>query len=370
MLYPHVSVDAAELAESNLSAKSALLMDADSKRVLYEKNGYQQLPMASTTKIMTCLLALEKADMKDVVEFSQNAVSMPKVHLGARKGTKFYMEDLLYSLMLESHNDTAVAIAENIAGDTLSFANMMNQRAKEIGAQNTNFVTPNGLDAEQHYSTAYDMALIASEAIKNTDFVKIINTPSHSFKDVDGKCNFSAGNKDAFLSMMQGAMGIKTGFTSKAGYCFVGALQRDNRTFISVVLGSGWPPNKSFKWKDTVKLMNYGINNYNYRVIFNDINDYKTMRVWKGQTDYVPTYIKGNISTLLSDQDVVEYVYESPPGDIVDAPVKANQVVGQVKILINGTLFQRLDICAGESVKKIDTKYSFMIVFKKFLLGS
>lgn len=370
LLCPQVSIDATELSECDLNAKSAILMDADSKRVLYEKDAYRQLPMASTTKIMTCLLALEKADMKDVVEFSQNAVSMPKVHLGARKGTKFYMEDMLYSLMLESHNDTAVAIAESIAGDTLSFANMMNQRAKEIGTQNTNFVTPNGLDAEQHYSTAYDMALIASEAIKNKDFVKIINTSSHQFKDIEGKYNYSAINKDAFLSMMEGAMGIKTGFTGNAGYCFVGALQRDNRTLISVVLGSGWPPNKSFKWKDTIKLMNYGIDNYNYRVIFNDINDYKSLGVWKGQRKYVQTYIKGNVSTLLSDQDVVEYVYELPPGEILEAPVKENQVVGQVKILINGKIFQRFDICAGESVKKIDMKYSFMTVIKKFLLGS
>lgn len=363
-----ISIQAAELTENSLNAKSALLMDADSQRVLYEKNGYQQMPMASTTKIMTCLLALEQADMKDVVEFSANAVSMPKVHLGAEKGTKFYMGDMLYSLMLESHNDTAVAIAETIAGDTLSFANMMNQRAKEIGAKNTNFVTPNGLDAEQHYTTAYDLALIASEAIQNEEFVKIVNTPSHSFQDIEGKYSYSASNKDAFLSMMDGAMGIKTGFTGNAGYCFVGALKRDNRTFISVVLASGWPPNKSFKWKDTVKLMNYGIDHYNYRVIFSDISDYKSIEVVNGQKKYVQTYIKGNVSTLLSDKDVVEYVYELPPGEVLEAPVQENQVIGKVKILINGEIYRCIDIQTGESVKKIDMKYSFMIVLKKFLL--
>ncbi len=365
-----ISIQAAELTENSLNAKAALLMDADSKRVLYEKNGYQQMPMASTTKIMTCLLALEQADMKDVVEFSANAVSMPKVHLGAAKGTKFYMGDMLYSLMLESHNDTAVAIAETIAGDTLSFANMMNQRAKEIGAKNTNFVTPNGLDAEQHYTTAYDLALIASEAIQNEAFVKIVNTPSHSFQDIEGKYSYTASNKDAFLSMMDGAMGIKTGFTGNAGYCFVGALKRDNRTFISVVLASGWPPNKSFKWKDTVKLMNYGIDYYNYRVIFSDISDYKSMEVRNGQKKYVQTYIKGNVSTLLSDKDVVEYVYELPPGEILEAPVQKNQVIGRLKILINGEVYQCIDIQARESVKKIDMKYSFMIVLKKFLFHS
>ena len=370
LLCPHISINiqAAELAESNLNAKSALLMDADSRRVLYEKNGYQQMPMASTTKIMTCLLALEQADMQDVVEFSANAASMPKVHLGAPKGTKFYMGDMLYSLMLESHNDTAVAIAESIAGDTLSFANMMNERAKQIGAKNTNFVTPNGLDAEQHYTTAYDLALIAAEAVKNEEFLKIVNTASHSFRDVEGKRQYVAGNKDAFLSMMNGAIGIKTGFTGNAGYCFVGALKRDNRTFISVVLASGWPPNKSFKWKDTIKLMNYGIDNYNYRVIFNDINDYKTIEVINGQSKYVQTYIKGNVSTLLSDKDVVEYVYELPPGEVLEAPVQENQVIGRVKILINGEEFQRFDICTRGSVRKIDMRFSFRRILKKFLL--
>jgi len=369
-LCQHISINiqAAELAESNLNAKSALLMDADSRRVLYEKNGYQQMPMASTTKIMTCLLALEQADMQDVVEFSANAASMPKVHLGAPKGTKFYMGDMLYSLMLESHNDTAVAIAESIAGDTLSFANMMNERAKQIGAKNTNFVTPNGLDAEQHYTTAYDLALIAAEAVKNEEFLKIVNTASHSFRDVEGKRQYVAGNKDAFLSMMNGAIGIKTGFTGNAGYCFVGALKRDNRTFISVVLASGWPPNKSFKWKDTIKLMNYGIDNYNYRVIFNDINDYKTIEVINGQSKYVQTYIKGNVSTLLSDKDVVEYVYELPPGEVLEAPVQENQVIGRVKILINGEEFQRFDICTRGSVRKIDMRFSFRRILKKFLL--
>ncbi len=177
-----------------------------------------------------------------------------------------------------------------------------------------------------------------------------------------------AGNKDAFLSMMNGAIGIKTGFTGNAGYCFVGALKRDNRTFISVVLASGWPPNKSFKWKDTIKLMNYGIDNYNYRVIFNDINDYKTIEVINGQSKYVQTYIKGNVSTLLSDKDVVEYVYELPPGEVLEAPVQENQVIGRVKILINGEEFQRFDICTRGSVRKIDMRFSFRRILKKFLL--
>lgn len=373
LLYPNTyikNVYATNISDNELNAKSALLMDADSKRVLFEKDGYEQMPMASTTKIMTCLLALEQSSGEDIVEFSKNAASMPKVHLGARQGSKFYMKDMLYSLMLESHNDSAVAIAEKIAGDTLSFANLMNERAKEIGAKNTNFVTPNGLDAEQHYTTAYDLALIAAEAIENEDFIKIINTKSHNFHDIEGKSGYSIGNKNAFLSMMEGAFGIKTGFTGDAGYCFVGALKRDNCTLISVVLASGWPPNKSYKWKDTIKLMNYGINNYNYRVIFNGIKDYKSLEVLKGKRKYVQTYIDGNISTLLSDSDIVEYIYDIPPDNIIEAPVKKDQVIGKMKIMINGEVYQTFNICTRESVDKIDMKYSFGKVIKRFLFGN
>lgn len=357
-----------KIDENELYAKSALLMDADSKRVLYQKNGFEMRAMASTTKIMTCLVALENSNPDDVVEFSDYAASRPKVKLGARSGSKFYMKDMLYSLMLESHNDTAVAIAESIAGSTLEFANLMNERAKSIGAVNTNFVTPNGLDDPMHYSTAYDMALIAAEAIKNEKFLEIVNQKSHTFAEIEGKGSYGVYNKDAFLEMMDGAIGIKTGFTGNAGYCFVGALKRDNRTFITVVLASGWPPSKTYKWKDTVKLMKYGIDHYNYRVIFDGISEYKKIKVINGQNDSVKTFIKGNVSTLLSDCDTVEYVYELPPGEEINAPVKKNQVIGKLHIMINGEEFQSLDICTRESVKKIDMKYSLMVILKKFLL--
>lgn len=357
-----------EINENDLYAKSAILIDADSKRVLYQKNGYEKRAMASTTKIMTCLVALENSNPEDIVEFSDYAASRPKVKLGASSGSKFYMKDMLYSLMLESHNDTAVAIAEAIAGSTLEFANMMNERAKRIGALNTNFVTPNGLDDPMHYTTAYDLALIAAEAIKNEKFLEIVNQRSHTFSEIEGKGSYGAYNKDAFLEMMEGAIGIKTGFTGNAGYCFVGALKRDNRTFISVVLASGWPPSKTYKWKDTMKLMKFGIDHFNYRVIFDGISEYKTLKVTDGQTEEVKTYIDGNVSTLLSDCDTVEYVYELPPGEVIKAPVEENTAVGKLHIMINGEEYESLDICTKEHVNRIDLKYSFMVVLKKFLI--
>lgn len=359
--------DSACIKDNDLYAKSALLMDADSKRVLYQKNGYEKLPMASTTKIMTCIIALENSDPEDVVVFSDYAASMPKVKLGAGSGKQFYMKDLLYSLMLESHNDTAVAIAEAVSGNVVEFANLMNKKAREWGAENTNFVTPNGLDDPMHYTTAYDLALIASEAIKNEEFLKIIHTTSHTFSELEGKGTYSVSNKNAFLTMMDGAIGIKTGFTGNAGYCFVGAVKKDNKTLVSVVLASGWPPDKSRKWKDTLKLMKYGLANYQYKVLFEGIDFYKNVNVQNGVEDIVPTYIEGECSTLVSDLDNVEYRYEIYD-NVIEAPVQAKQVIGYMKIFINNEEHAKFPIRTTKCVKEIDFSYSFMVILKKFII--
>ncbi|HKL99747.1 MAG TPA: D-alanyl-D-alanine carboxypeptidase family protein, partial [Mobilitalea sp.] len=242
-----------------LHAASCLLMDAENNRVLYEENGQEELSMASTTKIMTCIVTLENADLNDIVTVSSYAARMPDVQLNIRSGEQYYLIDLLHSLMLESHNDVAVAIAEHVGGSVEGFATMMNDKARSLGCDNTNFVTPNGLDAEGHYTTAQDLAVITSYSIKNDKFINITNTPSYQFKELINGRSFSVSNKNKFLYMMEGAIGVKTGFTGRAGYCFVGAIKRPDRTLVSVVLGCGWPPRKSLKWSDTKELMNYGI---------------------------------------------------------------------------------------------------------------
>lgn len=354
------------VSENDLYAKAAILIDADSKRVLFEKNAYEELPMASTTKIMTCLVALENSLPETVVSFSTYASSMPKVKLGASKGSEFYMKDMLYSLMLESHNDTAVAIAETIAGSEEEFAKLMNRRAMEMGLEHTNFVTANGLDSVKHYTTAYDLAIIASYAIENEEFVNIINTNSYNFTDLTGENNYNVNNKNAFLTMMEGAMGIKTGYTGKAGYCFVGAVKRNNKTLISVVLGSGWPPQKKYKWKDTILLMNYGLNNFEHKNLFNSIWNYKCLKVIDGIKKEVDTYILGNYDTLVSDEDVVEYEYEF--SEYIKAPVELNQVVGKIIIKINGTEYAKFDICTKEKIGKKDFKYCLKKIINIILL--
>ena len=259
-----------------LYALSAVLMDADSGRILFSKNGQEERAMASTTKIMTCILALESSIMdseNQIVTVSDQAAAQPKVHLGMVAGERFYLKDLLYSLMLESHNDSGVAIAEAVAGSVEKFADLMNQKARTIGCYSTYFITPNGLDAADsngiHHTTAEDLARIMRYCIMNSkkqeEFLTITRTETYQFQDVEGKRSFSCYNHNAFLNMMDGALSGKTGFTSDAGYCYVGALRRDERTFIVALLACGWPNNKSYKWSDMRTLMTYALDHYQYK---------------------------------------------------------------------------------------------------------
>lgn len=367
------------LKSNELYALSACLMDADSGRVLYDKNADEVRAMASTTKIMTLIVALEYANEDDIVTVSPYAASMPDVQLNIMAGEQYRLGDLYYAMMLESFNDVAVTIAEYIGEcyalnqddrtantDTKArsyddskkyvhtFAKLMNEKAKELGCENTYFITPNGLDAEdengKHSTTAKELAVIASYAIKNERFNDIIGTRQYSFCEVNGTRNCSAYNKDAFLNQMNGAFGIKTGFTGNAGYCFVGALKSDGRTFISVVLGSGWPSNRTYKWKDTRKLMEYGINNFFPRTVFSTIENYKDVMVKDGMEESTSTCIAGELSLILCDADDVRVVYELE--DYIDAPVSAGDVVGKAIIYVNGQRMGSFPITAAAAVER------------------
>lgn len=360
------SEDNNEPKKLKLNSLSALLMDGENNRVLYEVNGYKEMPMASTTKIMTCIVTLENGNLNDVVTISPYAARMPDVQLNVRAGEQYYLRDLLYSLMLESHNDVAVAIAEHVGGTVEGFTTMMNDKARELECYNTNFVTPNGLDAEGHYTTARDLAVISSYAIKNKDFLAITNTPSYQFKELkNGSRSFSVSNKNKFLYMMDGAIGVKTGFTGKAGYCFVGAVKKPDRILISVVLGCGWPPSKNLKWTDTKRLMTYGIENYEKRQIFEEI-DMEPIYVEKGQSDFIEADIKGDLQLLLRKDEKIKIEYDIP--DILAAPIEKGQRIGEVKYYINDSLYASIPVYANNESKRIDYRFCFMRVLKLWSL--
>lgn len=335
----------------DLYARAAVLADGDTGRILWGKNEDEAMAMASTTKIMTCLVALENAELDEKVEISEYAASMPDVQLNAVEGDTFKLEDLLYALMLESDNDVAVAVAEHVGGSVEGFAEMMNERAKELGCTQTHFVTPNGLDAEGHQTTAAELARIGSEAIKNETFVKIINTPSHSFANLEGNRSYQVNNKDSFLHLMDGAFGIKTGFTGDAGYCFVGALRQDGRTYISVVLGSGWPPNKSYKWQDTTKLMNYGMNHYEKKAVGQDNMEVGTLIVENGCTEEVELAVDScTTEYLMGEEDEVSIRIVKEISK--KAPFKAKEAVGWVYYSINDEVVDSFPIYTAEEVEE------------------
>lgn len=418
-----------------LYAGAAVLMDAASTRVLYEKNGDTPMAMASTTKIMTCILVLENGKPEDLVEVSAYAASMPKVKLSARVGETYRVKDLLYSLMLESHNDSAVILAEYIGNEMLAkegsdspktsgdkkeqskravaaFAGLMNRKAAQIGCKDTYFITPNGLDAtetitgekgvvaqREHHTTAEDLARIMAYCIlqseKKEEFLAITATPNYHFSA--NQREYDCNNHNAFLTMMDGAISGKTGFTNKAGYCYVGALRRDGRTFVVALLACGWPNHKTYKWADTRKLMEYGAKHYFYRDFLEEGVAYdeerlKPIPVEKGQgnqlgeTAYTMVEITGregkenaglaDVSdsmdtgskqgVLMREEEKVQVRMREKKS--LEAPVKAGTPVGEITYGVDDTIYRRELIVTTQNVEKIDFPWCIRQVWVRFSL--
>ena len=364
---------------SNLYAISACLMDADTGRVLFEKNGQEERAMASTTKIMTLIVTLENADLDSVVTVSSNAARQPDVQLNINTGEKYYLRDLLYSLMLESHNDVAVAVAEHVSGNVEAFACLMNEKAEELGLGSTHFVTPNGLDGEDeggiHSTTAVELARIMCYCIKESpkkeEFLKITQTPSYSFSDVDKKRSFTCYNHNAFLNMMDGVLSGKTGFTSDAGYCYVSALERDGKTFVVSLLGCGWPNNKNYKWTDTKKLMNYGIDHYEKVNLYDDDKVFEAVPVINGQKDQIKIGIKTasakqELTYLLRRDETYQIEYKLP--EVLYAPVEQNSIVGEVNYYLNEEPIMQYPVYALEEAKAIDYEWCLKRLLKNYFI--
>lgn len=379
---------AKEENEPKLHALSAVLMDGDSGRILYEKEGNAFRPMASTTKIMTCILALENGSLSDVCTVSPNAASQPKVHLGAGAGMKFYLKDLLYSLMLESHNDTAVVIAEQIGGSTEGFAAMMNQKALDLGCKDTFFITPNGLDAvrtdrngteRMHGTTAEDLARIMRycvwESPKREEFLEITRTSNYSFMDTERKHSFSCVNHNALLNILEGAVSGKTGFTGGAGYSYVGAYQNDGRNFVAVLLGCGWPPHKTWKWEDAKALFQYGRENFYYRDVYQE-PDLRPVPVADGAEEdggEAKLHLTANVSEedrhlklLLKEGEEVSCKIELPAR--VEAPVARGEIIGRWMYELDGEIVRSYPIYAAETIRRRDFRYCLGKIWKLWSL--
>ena len=248
ILYSTVIFSASDM---RLSAKSAVLYDPHSESFLYSKNADTRLPMASTTKIMTALVAIESASLEATVDISDDAIGTEGSSLYLKEGERMTMGDLLFGLMLRSANDAAAAIAYEISGSIEAFADKMNEKAESLGLTDTHFTNPHGLDDKEHYTTARELAIITGEALKNDTFLQIVSTKKQIITNSDGESRLLI-NHNKLLNMYENTIGVKTGFTKKSGRCLVGAAERDGVRLITVTI------NAPDDWKDHIALFDYG----------------------------------------------------------------------------------------------------------------
>ena len=336
----------AEAESPALQAAGAVLLEAGSGRVLGAKNAHTRLPMASTTKVMTAILALENCSPDETVTVDRQAFGVEGSSMYLERNEKLTMRDMLYGLMLASGNDAAVAIAVHIDGSVEAFAQRMNEKAMELGLTNTHFVTPNGLHDEAHYTTAYDLAVIAAYAMQNEDFRTIVSTRSYTTQS--GNKTRVLNNRNKTLWQYEGGNGVKTGYTSNAGRCLVFAAQRGNMQLVGVVLKSG------DTYGDAFALLNYGFSAYTMKTV-----------IRKGQVvDYAGTTDgKKNSLALCAAEDIM--IPTRPQEElplrsqiqretVLQAPLKQGRDYGELVLTENGRPLGRTKLYAAEDVEKID----------------
>lgn len=363
-------VNAEEETVPDISSPSALLMDYSSGKILYEKNIYEKRYPASLTKIMTAIIVLENCNLSDIATVSYDAVmslSSGYVTANLQVGEELTVEQLLYVLMVGSSNDAAIVLAEHVSGSVEEFANLMNQKAKELGCTSTNFVNPNGAHDENHYSTAYDLALIAKYAMQNDTFRTLVSTTSYSlpttnkydredriFRTTNALLQLDNSDR-ADNYYYKYATGIKTGFTTPAGNCLIASANKNDLELITVVLGSGQTESGlSQRYLDTLSLFNYGYKTYMLKDIANAGEIVQTVNV-KGatkKTKKLNISVANDVYALIKQSDKNSSVLpEITLNENVKAPIKKGDIVGSVKYNIEGIDYTE-NLLADSDVKK------------------
>ena len=341
-----------------ISAQSAILIDSNSGRILYEHNARQELPMASTTKIMTGLLACESDKLNEMVKTSPFASGTEGSSLWLKIGEKQTLENLTYGLMLKSGNDAAVAIAEYLGGSIDAFALLMNKRAREIGAVNTNFKNPHGLDCDGHFTTAFDLALIAREAMKNSKFREIVSTKTYSIPMQGEKWDRALKNHNKLLWRYDGCNGIKTGFTKRCGRCLVSSANIGNQELICVTL------NAPDDWNDHISLLGSGFENYNTKTIAKKGEKACYFTYDKDNNRKVKLLYGDNYKIAVSKSDVIKTEIEYKD---VSAPAKKGTVAGYMIVYCNGEELGKIKLELAEEIKKLTILEKMMNRVRKLI---
>ena len=342
LLISAFETDAFCLGNDDLSAVSAVLYYPEQEKVLFEKNSQSVRSMASTTKIMTSLIALEECTPDRVVEITDEMVNVEGSSSGLRAGDKITLRDLVYCMMLESGNDAANSVAIAIGGRFQGFADLMNNRAAEIGMKNTSFVTPSGLDDEKHYTTAFDMALLAAEALENRDFFSISKEKSREITFVGSDKSVMLYNHNRLLNEYDGCIGIKTGFTKKSGRCLVSAAERNGVTLIAVTLNAG------DDWNDHKKMLDYGFSCFETINADSDFSAYRVRVV--GGTENLATVESADVSiNFLKDEEcnIIRKIYLEK---FLYAPVKKGDIIGFAEYYNGEKLIKTVHLTVGNSI--------------------
>ncbi len=343
----------------SISGEAGVIIAADTNEIIYEKNSERRLPMASTTKIMTAIVALENSAPDEEVTVSANAERQEGSSIYLRRGDKIRMEDLLYGLMLNSGNDAAVAVAEYISGNVEGFSLEMNRLAEKIGANNSSFKNPNGLFDAEHYTTAYDLAKITAYAMRNDDFKKIVSAKEKSAKINNSEVLYFH-NHNKLLKMYEGSIGVKTGFTKRSGRCLVSAAERNGVTLIAVTL------NAPDDWNDHIKMLDYGFSKCATKEILAKNQPLKSLNTESGEQ--IDAVLGEGISVTAIDG-------KAPPSEVklhiaerLGAPIFKGEKIGEAEVYVGGRLYSVADLLAGNDVTKSrrSAGEAFLRVLKKW----
>lgn len=327
--------------------EAAVLIDVKNGQIVFEKNPHERMYPASTTKILTAIIALENAKLDDVVIVPVAACNVEGSSTGLQEGERITLEDLLYALMLNSGNDTAIAIAEHIGGSVDNFLVMMNKKAADLGAKNSNFKNPNGLPDPEHYSTAYDLALISRHAMQNKDFRKIVSTRTKIITREIPDAQVYLDNSNKLLWRYDGALGVKTGYTNLARQCLVAAASKEDREFLAVVLKS-----EGSIWADATKLLDYGFNNFENVALTATGTVVADAPVRYGTPEVVPAQTAGYLTYNFSKNNLQGIRRELLLQENITAPVKAGAKIGEMAFYSGELELGRVDLLAQHEVKR------------------
>ncbi len=366
LLFP-IFVKAEDLTPN---AESGILIEYSTGKILYSKKIDEKLAPASMTKIMTLLLIMEaveegKINLDNNIPISTNASSMGGSQVFLDPNTEMKAEELIKSIAIASANDSAVAMAEAISGTTANFVSRMNSRAKELGCKNTNFKNVHGLDEEGHYSTAYDMSLIARELLKHEQILKYTSTYEAYLNKPNGTSTWMV-NTNKLIKYYTGLDGLKTGFTKTAGYCLTSTAKRNDMRLISVVMKE---PSSQVRNSETISLLNYGFSNYKIKTILKKDQKLGTIEVQNGKKELADITILEDATNLESINDNKEYSFNIVT-DKVKAPLKKGDKVGTLELTEQGTIIKRLNITVKENIPKANIWDLYKRNFKSIIIGS